>query len=264
MPNQTKALIAIVSIIILVSGIFVLTKSRPAEVNLNSNVTSSSVLSSIVNSVLSVKSSISSQLVSSSSQSEIAKVVEAPKVENPQVVNTPKLEVPKQEVTQSLVAQVPIKANLGSCEDLGNSNQYDYIISTDKECFRYSYLVNVVGKNYLSPTDEKFIKENINDVAIYYHNSVRSNYPTIKHYVKSLYIQKLDDNSYIINFSSSYKPLNEGSTESQSNKTYKLIPISSKDGEFEEVLNYQFPQFMPSNSAAVIAPPGYIPTGGHD
>jgi hypothetical protein len=85
MPNSTKAILAIVSIIILISGVFVLTKSRSAEVNLNSNITSSSVSNSAISSVLSVKSSASSQLISSSSQSEVAKVETTPVVEKPKV-----------------------------------------------------------------------------------------------------------------------------------------------------------------------------------
>lgn len=71
MPNQTKALIAIVSIIILISGIFVLTKSRPVE-NPAISMSSSSVSSMVASSSKTVLSS-SSQVVSSLPLSEVVK-----------------------------------------------------------------------------------------------------------------------------------------------------------------------------------------------
>lgn len=70
MPNQTKAIIAIVSIIILISGVFVFTKSRPAE-NSTSSISSVSVIASSSKSSL----SSSSQLVSSLLKN-VSKVIE--------------------------------------------------------------------------------------------------------------------------------------------------------------------------------------------
>jgi hypothetical protein len=130
MPNSTKATLAIVSIIILISGVFVLTKSRPSEVNLNSNITSSSVSISTISSVLSTKSSISSLLISSSSQSEAAKVVEAPKVET-----APKVDEPK-----SKIAVIDQGSNPNPIQDIPNVTK----LSTDKSIY-WQYI-----KDYLA------------------------------------------------------------------------------------------------------------------
>lgn len=239
MPNSTKAIIAIVSVIILSSGIFVLTKSRPVE-NPAVTVSSSSVAVQVSSSSKSVLSS-SSQVVSSSSQSEIIK---DPKVENPKV-EVPNVETPQPRPLPIVETPKTKLTNQGSCEGLGNVNFYEYVIKTNIDCFKYANLANQVGKNPLSQTDYDFLRKNVNDIAIYYHDSIRSTYPTDKHYVKSLVIQKLDDNTFVINFSSSFGVLQEGATEARNIKNYKLIPINNEDGEFEEIFNFKFSNELP-------------------
>jgi hypothetical protein len=247
-------LIAITATVIAASGIFILAKSRPADIQSNVNTSSaSSSLNSVI--VKNLQSSSSSSLVVSSSVA-VSSVTDTPKVEtlpvaeSKPVVQAPAYGAPQPVMPQNGKGNEVIKPaqeinNLGTCENLGNVNEFDYIISNNGECFRYSKLLNTVGKNNLNNYDLSFINQNINDIAVYYHNSVRSFFPTNKHYTKSLYVQKLDDKSYIINFSSSYKPLTEGVTEARNIRTYKLIPLNLNDGEFEEVFDYKFPNNIP-------------------
>jgi hypothetical protein len=92
MSNKSQITIALVSLLVITtSGIFILSKTRPAE-NPSVSVASSSASSLVSSSLKSVLSS-SSQLVSSSSQSEVAKLTEVPKVENVPVVVKPNVDL---------------------------------------------------------------------------------------------------------------------------------------------------------------------------
>lgn len=96
MSNSTKAVIAIVSIIILISGIFVLTKSRPVE----NSTSSSSLVSSMSFSSKAVLSS-SSQVVSSSSQG-VSKAVEVSVVSKIEQTKSEIAILPKTEIVDGV------------------------------------------------------------------------------------------------------------------------------------------------------------------
>jgi hypothetical protein len=238
MPNSTKAIIAIVSIIILISGVFVLTKSRPTEVNLNSNLTSSLVSNSVTSSVLSIRSSTSSQIISSSSQSEAAKVVETTPV-----VEKPIVEVPKQ-------------------------NNFQLPSSNFKLLYKFSD-ERKNGGELIADSDVNFLNENIQDIANYYHTNFKNLFPTGDHVIDVNKFKKNSNLEYLVQLSTRINPANgEGAVLYKNATTYKLFKLNQNDGEFEQLYNYTWSEDPAiqavSNSGATIALPGHIYSGGND
>jgi hypothetical protein len=251
MPNSTKAIITIASIIMLISGLYLISKSMPpvdrnfvergSSLNFDSEILASSKSSSL--SYWQRDSSLYG-IYNHSSQDQVAKVVEIPKIETTSVVDN----------TQTKTIQPLV--------DVAKSNF----------TYEFNKSINQRGVLSLTQSDFDFLNENISDVADYYYNSIKNLYLNQKIYVYSTNIKKLDNSNYLIAFENTTSPqVLEGSTVRSFNpKVYKLSALNNKDGEFEEsnlTDLYGYPIISSSNysnDAATIAPPGYNYTGVHD
>jgi hypothetical protein len=162
MPNFTRAIIAIVTIIILISGIFVFTKSRPVE---NASISSAGVSSIHSNSkaVLTSNSQVainSSQVGSKFSSVLIASKIEQPKLE---IITLPKTEIVDGIEVTYLDSKNPpqyIKDYL-ACETktFNNSHVGVFLIEDEKLGVEYK----CPPKNFLEKCNYKIVYAPIND-----------------------------------------------------------------------------------------------------
>jgi hypothetical protein len=250
--SNKAILIAITATVIAASGIFILAKSRPADIQ--SNVGTSSASSSLNSVIVKNLQSSSSYSVVVSSSVAVSSIAETPKVETPPVAESkPVVQAPAYVAPQNGKGNEPIKQS-----PVANST------------YEFSYSLIERGDLNLTSQDLNFVNENISDVAKYYFNSIKSQYLGQKIYIYANNIKKIDNQNYFIAFENTIIPqVSEGATVRSFNpKVYKLIAISDKDGEFEEsnLSNlYSFPIYSnTNNNGATIAPPGFIPTGGRD
>jgi hypothetical protein len=244
--SNKAILIAITAVVITASGIFILAKSRPADIQSNVNTSSaSSSLNSVI--VKNLQSSSSSSVVVSSSVT-VSYVVETPTVDAPAVVESkPVVQAPTYAAPQNTNGNEtykpkPVRNNLGTCEGWDFNAQN--IIQTNGECFSLEFMPLSVGEFKFTNFDYSFLNENINDVAIFYHDSVRNVFPTNKHYIKSFNIQKVNNFDYIISISAATKNGGEGGIESFYKKYYKFTRTNDHDGVFEELFNFNAPDFF--------------------
>jgi hypothetical protein len=223
--SNKAILIAITATVIAASGIFILAKSRPADIqtNVSTSSTSSSLNSVIIKNLQS--SSLSSVVVSSSVA--VSSVTETPKVETPAVVEskpvtqTPAYVAPQPQVVNPKGSQVPVT------QPPILPNRYEF-----------NYPLVQLGGVPFSPVDKSFLQENISDVAAYYYNQIKSQYPNQFIYIYAYNISKTDDLNFQINFENTVSPqVAEGATiRSFNQKTFTLTKTSEIDGVFEESL----------------------------
>jgi hypothetical protein len=234
-------LIAITAVVIAASGIFILAKSRPADIQSNVNTSSaSSSLNSVI--VKNLQSSSSSSVVVSSSVA-VSSIAETPKVEtSPVVESKPAVKTPGYVAPQNGNGNEPIK-------------QSAIVNSTYN--FNYSFLQ--VGLTPLTEFDISFLNENIGDVADYYYNSIKPFYPNQSIFINSYGVQKESDLIYYIHFNSTLTKPNADVIASKgfNAKIYKFTRTSLHDGNFEEQ-SFNVPKPIKNqeeNTSVLIDPP---------
>jgi hypothetical protein len=233
-------LIAITAVVIASSGIFILAKSRPADIQSNVNATLSSSLNSVI--VKNLQSSSLSSVVVSSSVT-VSSVVETPKAETQPVVES------------KPVAQAP--AYFSPQNGKGNEPIQQSPIVNSTYNLNYSFLQ--VGPTPLKEFDVSFLNENIGDVADYYYNSIKPFYPNQSIFINSYGVQKESDLIYYIHFNSTLTKPNADviAPKGFNAKIYKFTRTSLHDGNFEEQsFNIsQPPNNKERNSTVMIDPP---------
>lgn len=227
-------LIALTAIIIAASGIFILAKSRPADIQSNVGIVSSVITPAISSNI---KSSSSSSLVVSSSVTA-SSVVETSKVETPPVVESkPVVQAPV------YVAPQPVTPTPQS----GKGNEVvDSTIQAPVANLSYNLNYKFSNNNRsggleISQNDSNFLEENIGDIADYYFNQVKNLFPDKNKIVTVYNFQKYDSSNYYIEMGMRVNPISgEGSISYPNRKIYKFARINEHDGNFEEVYGYLF------------------------
>jgi hypothetical protein len=178
-PTTTKAIIAIVSTIILASGIFVMTKSRPVETP--SIATSSSSVYSLISSTSKAALSLSSQsqTVSSSSQA-VSKTVEVTKPSEVATVPQPQ--------TQCNQTDSP---DLVKTEDGCFSIEYIY---ADGSIFKNSNLSDDLNKDKFFDTESN--RNLVKLVSTDYYKKIKSKFVSPFHKIATIDSKKLSNNEF--------------------------------------------------------------------
>jgi hypothetical protein len=167
MSSKTQALIVAIIAVIAISGIYILTKSRPVENPSNVSVSSSSQIASFSSSkaVLS-----SSSVIVSSSSTGVSKVVEAPKTSEVAIVPKPQAQ-----------------CNLPESENL---------VKTEEGCFTFSVGGRILGQNIPTELETKFLNAYFPEISKNYYQKIKSKFISKEKYLEINYIKKIDENDF--------------------------------------------------------------------
>jgi hypothetical protein len=219
MTNKTQITIAAIAILAIISAtvlIFYKSSKRGEEVkSVLTNISSLQSFSPVSNSSLISSSQLSSVSSSSDTNSKLSSETSV------QILNT--------------------KAPLGQQTETPMNPCVFPEYTKSGKCFSFTYNPIVFGSNPLVDSDMVFLKSNINDLAIYYRESIKSQISPLDYWINAQAFEKKSDGKYIVQFYVQDYGNKENGGLPILSKTYQLIRTNPKDGEFEEVLNYSFP-----------------------
>jgi hypothetical protein len=217
MTNKSQITIAFIAILAIIGAavlIFYKSSSRGEVQSVNSQ--SSSLISVVsVSSSSSQMSSVFSSQINLSNFSSISKILTVAQ-------SQPKL----QKLNQVLMQP----CNL-------------YESARDGKCFNFNYIPKFLSYYPMNDSDQVFLSSNINDLAIYYRESIKSQIIFQDYWINAEIDDKKENGSFIVKLYTQENGENRYKDLPKFEKTYQFWRINNEDGEFEEVLNYVHPMY---------------------